>query len=330
MQSFSQCMQEWLYGENGYYRHALIGMQGDFYTAVNSSAFFGGTLAFYLLSLLENGRLSLPLSVVEIGAGEGLLLSDVVGFLKDLSQGVLEHIRFISVELLDRLVNLQKEKLAKRGVDLECVACLENLELSQSVFIYCNELWDSFPCEVIDNSKKLYISHSKPIWQNLSSEEMYQIKAFYPAIKSDCLPLSWGDYITSLCNQLRGKKWIMVSFDYGQYGSYGGISLRGYRKHQVLSFQEILDNLQGYYQKIDLTYDVDFKLLETLFLAQGAHTLFYGTQSTTLLKMGLASLLELFHASAPFTTYQRESIKARALINPEGFGERFKGLIVGN
>ncbi|WP_163532371.1 SAM-dependent methyltransferase [Helicobacter suis] len=329
MQSFSQCMQEWLYGENGYYRHALIGMQGDFYTAVNSSAFFGGTLAFYLLSLLENGRLSLPLSVVEIGAGEGRLLSDVVGFLKDLSQGVLEHMRFISVEPLDSLAILQKERLAKRGVDLKCVAYLEDLNLSASVFIYCNELWDSFPCEVIDNSKKLYISHFKPTWQNLSSKQMHQIKAFYPTIKSDCLPL-WEDYITNLCNQLRGKKWIMVSFDYGQYGGYGGISLRGYTKHQVLSFEDILDNLQGYYQQIDLTYDVDFKLLETLFLAQGAHTLFYGTQSATLLKMGLASLLELFHASAPFTTYQREIIKARVLISPEGFGERFKGLIMGN
>ncbi|BDR27345.1 SAM-dependent methyltransferase [Helicobacter suis] len=330
MQSFSQCMQEWLYGENGYYRHALIGMQGDFYTAVNSSAFFGGTLAFYLLSLLENGWLSLPLSVVEIGAGEGLLLSDVVGFLKDLSQGVLEHIRFISVEPLDRLVNLQKEKLAKRGVDLECRCdraqpSIRALRLGEiDVLIGINLLREGLDLPevslvaILDADKEGFLRSNMALIQTMgrAARHIHGRVIFY------------ADKITPSMQE--AKKWIMVSFDYGQYGSYGGISLRrGVNRPLEAELKEI-ELSKPSKKNLNKMPKVDFKLLETLFLAQGAHTLFYGTQSTTLLKMGLASLLELFHASAPFTTYQRESIKARALINPEGFGERFKGLIVGN
>lgn len=43
---FSRYMHEWLYGEDGYYtHHRIIGKEGDFYTAVSTSMFFGGSIA---------------------------------------------------------------------------------------------------------------------------------------------------------------------------------------------------------------------------------------------------------------------------------------------
>ncbi|BEG56718.1 hypothetical protein NHP21005_04060 [Helicobacter sp. NHP21005] len=120
---------------------------------------------------------------------------------------------------------------------------------------------------------------------------------------------------------------MFASFDYGQYG-FEPMSLRGYKAHQVLGLEDILSDLRGLYQQIDLTYDIDFKLLEGLFKAQGACLVFYGTQCATLLEMGFAKLLDLFAQNVPYATYQREAFKAHALISPEGLGERFKGLIV--
>lgn len=64
-------MQEWLYGEKGYYRKALIGQKGDFYTSVSVSKFFGGAVAFYIIKLLEEEKLFLPLKIVEIGSHHG-------------------------------------------------------------------------------------------------------------------------------------------------------------------------------------------------------------------------------------------------------------------
>lgn len=336
MQSFDAMMQEWLYGAKGYYRSAKIGMHGDFYTSVNASKFFGGTLAFYLLHLLESGRLCLPLSIVEIGAGNGRLLGDVVCFLRDLSQGVLEHTCFVSVEPLSELAALQKTHLKKMGVDLLCLESPLNLKpyLKTSAFVYCNELWDSFACQVCQNSQMLYIDSFKPVYKSLTKRiANFLLRTLEPkeiAGFKGCVPLSWERYIQDLSQSLQqSQRWVLISFDYGQYGKRGRIDLRGYQNHRVLNFDDILANLKNCYQKIDLTYDVDFELLEALFQTQGAHTLFYGTQSAALVKMGLIQLLELFEKHTPFALYSREALKARALISPEGFGERFKGLVVG-
>ncbi|TSA86027.1 SAM-dependent methyltransferase [Helicobacter mehlei] len=337
MQTFSTLMQEWLYGDQGYYRTAKIGTQGDFYTSVNASRCFGGTLAFYLLSLLEQGVLDLPLSVVEIGAGEGYLLQDVVLFLRDLSCGVLEHTAFLSVEPLNALATLQQQRLQKIQTNLIGVPSLEALRphLRKSTFVYCNELWDSFPCQVCQDSQMLYVDSFKPIWRPLSQEVLDFLSHTHPPEKiahfKGCVPLTWEDYVKDLIPSLQqSQKWVLVGFDYGQYGARGGVDLRAYTQHRVLDFADILANLEGYYQQVDLTYDIDFQLLETLFHKQGAHTLFYGTQSAALIKMGLTRLLELLEQNTPFTLYSKEALKARSLISPEGFGERFKGLILGS
>ena len=43
---FSKYMNEWLYDKDGYYASfRAIGKGGDFYTAVSSSMFFGGSIA---------------------------------------------------------------------------------------------------------------------------------------------------------------------------------------------------------------------------------------------------------------------------------------------
>ncbi|CRF41096.1 SAM-dependent methyltransferase [Helicobacter ailurogastricus] len=327
--SFAPFMHAWLYGKGGYYRRAHIGTKGDFYTSVGTSGFLGGTLAFYLLHLLESGELALPLNVVEIGAGSGRLMADLVRFLKDLSVGVLEGVRFVCVEPLNELATLQKARLGKEGINLEHVKNIGGLKGLQNAFLYCNELWDSFACELVQGGQILSVQNFRPVWRGLEDGELKRLEGFYPT--GGCVPFAWEAFVAHLCQSLKGASWRLVSFDYGQYGfeSNASLSLRGYRAHKVLGLEEILSDLKGLYQQIDLTYDIDFALLEHLFKAQGAHSVFYGTQCATLLEMGFATLLDLFAESVPYPIYQKEAFKAHALISPEGLGERFKGLIVG-
>ena len=64
---FSEYMGEWLYGENGYYSsYKEIGKGGDFYTAVSTSKFFGGTIAKHIISLVDEGFLSKDGVICEI------------------------------------------------------------------------------------------------------------------------------------------------------------------------------------------------------------------------------------------------------------------------
>ena len=82
MQSFGEFMQKWLYGESGYYRNLHIGKEGDFYTSVSVSEFFGYTLGYYLQEQLNSVQ-NQKIAIVEIGAERGNLISDIAFFLKE-------------------------------------------------------------------------------------------------------------------------------------------------------------------------------------------------------------------------------------------------------
>jgi SAM-dependent MidA family methyltransferase len=92
-------MHEWLYGNEGYYtKERTIGKEGDFYTAVSTSMFFGGAIAKRLLSTIESGFLSSSCHVVEIGAHKGYLLADMIQFIYTLKPALLSSLKFVIVE----------------------------------------------------------------------------------------------------------------------------------------------------------------------------------------------------------------------------------------
>lgn len=49
LRSFGEFMQEWLYGEEGYYRKVRVGKVGDFYTNVSVGKFLDSHLDFICL-----------------------------------------------------------------------------------------------------------------------------------------------------------------------------------------------------------------------------------------------------------------------------------------
>ncbi|WP_369805688.1 SAM-dependent methyltransferase [Sulfurospirillum diekertiae] len=106
---FSAYMQEWLYGNEGYYRNVrTIGKEGDFYTAVSTSMFFGGSIAKRLISTIESGFLTSSCTVVEIGAHKGYLLADMIQFIYTLNPELLQTLTFVIVEPFSANQAMQK------------------------------------------------------------------------------------------------------------------------------------------------------------------------------------------------------------------------------
>ena len=115
---FSEYMNEWLYGKNGYYSNFKdIGKEGDFYTAVSTSAFFGASIANYLYKLIKNKYLSKNVALVEIGAHQGYLLGDMIRWLYTQDESLLNSMRFIIIERQDLVIKAQKEYFAKNFGD---------------------------------------------------------------------------------------------------------------------------------------------------------------------------------------------------------------------
>ncbi len=434
-------------GFKGYYHSADIGKEGDFYTAVSVSRFFGASIARYVLDMLERDELTLPLYVVEIGAHEGRLISDIYEFLGALSEGVVEHCEFVIIEPLAsmrarQLANISakghKIRVAERLKDVvsggkiasanDVCACGAGGAANASIFFVSNELFDAFACELVRGDKVAFVrresvgesigvreskstpessAESKNVFQAKSSaesardtiiwrtiDEIEKIEALnkvdsalatkkaeskvldsgilgYSTLASSIsdpsaldsiisdsvttraqtasqkareildfarahsidegeIPLGWRDFVDEICAfASQFLAWRFLSFDYGDFGARGRLTLRGYSRHQALDFGDISENLGALFGKVDLTYDVDFRLLCALFEARGAKAILQGRLDALLIDFGITELLESYRQYADSRSYAYEARRALSLIGGS-LGERFVGICFGS
>lgn len=358
--SFGEFMQESLYGDTGKEQKTLasssitpqetqkgyyanphrVGKQGDFYTSVSVSRFFGGAIAQYILDLLEDSHLTLPLTIVEIGADKGYLLSDIAQFLDALSFNVLPQCQFCTIEPFLTLQEAQHSRFSTLKLSQNTTfkihhhldALLNNSSIKQRSLIFVsNELFDSFKCEIITPTQMLYIQREKNQWHGIWNHTPQDIiqKAQDYGISSGVLPF-WEDFITHIATISQSYKIAyFLSFDYGNFSDTFGDArdVRFYASHQVENLDHFLKqngNFQTLYQKTDITYNVNFSLLSSLFEKHHFTRIFQDTQAQILIqKMRLFNLLESFKESMTNEQYIREINKVKTLILT--MGEKFKG-----
>ena len=331
MLPFSQFMSQSLYGENGYYTDSSkVSKAGDFYTSVSVSKFFGGSIASYILSLLESNALSLPLRIVEIGADKGYLLGDIALFLDALGE-VLPQCEFIIIEPLSTLAQAQKAYLG--GLKFSCVLDFKIVES-----------FEALPQS--KDSSLFIISNESLCAKNLSALLPRQSLEILDKLK--CNPLEfrgvlpqWQDFICNLSRFAKAhKNSHFVSFDYGRenlsqtqnpnakYYNPLHTSPRFYKSHQVLSLKDFLEqdgDFHTLYQNADITYDVDFTLLDSLLCENGFQKIFCDTQAKVLIeKMQILELLQTFSQQCGYNTYLKEIHKLKTLLH--ALGERFLGI----
>ncbi len=332
MAKFSHFMQEWLYGEGGYYRkHIEIGKKGDFYTAVSSSMFFGGCIAKRLISVIENGFLSSTCSIVEIGAHKGYLLSDMIQFIYTLQPELLETLRFVIVEPFEenRMAQLEyfKESFGG-GINLTHVENLKELNIKEAFFI-ANEIFDAFACEVVKDEKMLAVEDDE--LKFVEMDEKTKLLSEYYNINKGEIPIGYEEFASDMFKS--AEKYEFVTFDYGDKYARDDFSLRVYDKHKVYPFfsltnfakdGEIDKNYKDLFKISDITYDVNFDYLIKAYEKSGARLELFSSQFSALMGFGLAELLELLQNNTTQEAYKKEIDKVKILIDPSMMGERFK------
>ena len=335
---FSEYMDDWLYGNDGYYTKFIeIGKDGDFYTAVSSSMFFGGSIANRLIQVIDEGYLSSETLVVEVGAHKGYMLADIVQFVYTLRPELLESLRFGIVEPQYENYLMQVEYF-KEGfgdvVKLEHFKSLDKVNENEA-FVVANEIFDAFSCEVVKDGKMLYVDDKK-VYFDTQTPKIAKI-CEDRGIKSGEIGLGYESFANSLSSAF--TKYEFVTFDYGDLTRRDDMSLRIYHKHKSYPFfaftdfvtvekEQIKDvTLDELFKKSDITYDVDFQYLIDEFEKSGAKCLWYKTQLSALIEFGITDLLEMLAKNSDEKTYISELNRAKVLINPTFMGERFKCVI---
>lgn len=332
MQEFSRYFHQWLYGKEGYYsRYKTIGKGGDFYTAVSTSIFFGGSIAKKIVDEVEKGNLLENSTIVEIGAHHGYLLSDIIQFIYTLKPELLKTLKFAIVERFEHLQKAQKEYFkASFGDEIELVHYNDISDLRlDSAFVVANEIFDAFTCELIYTkegviNQAFVDDEQKIVFKPTNDPKIVDFCTKYSLNKGE-YPLSYDEFAKTLKQNI--KSFHFCTFDYGDIYTRNDFSARIYSKHKVYPLFEEGLNLKELYQKSDITYDVPFAYLIDCFKDQGCKVEFR-TQLQTLISFGIIDLLEILKANSSEEHYLKELGRVKTLLEPTGMGDRFKSIYV--
>jgi SAM-dependent MidA family methyltransferase len=331
-------MQDWLYAKDGYYASfRAIGKGGDFYTAVSSSIFFGGSIAKRFIDIVEEGFLPDDTTIVEVGAHQGYMLADIVQFIYTIKPKLLDTISFVIIEPQRENIEAQIKYFKESFGDvvrLKHYDSFDDVKLD-SAYVVANEIFDAFSCEVIKDDKMLYIKDDELYFDEMDEKTKNICKRY--GIKRAEVGVGYEEFAKSMADAI--KKFEFVTFDYGDKVKREDYSLRVYHKHQSYPFFALTPfvdieqekpkdlDLASLYKKSDITYDVNFTHLIDAFGESGVECLSYKTQMAMLVEFGVIELLDMLLKNSDEKTYNAEMNRLKVLIDPAFMGERFKGII---
>jgi SAM-dependent MidA family methyltransferase len=320
---FSEYMNQWLYGNEGYYAsYRPIGKRGDFFTAVSTSKFFGGTIAKHIIARIDEGFLAPNTLICEIGAHHGYLLADIIEFVHTLRPQLLKTLRFGIVERFAPLRAAQKNYFDEsfgNAVTLEHYNDLSELD-EKCIFFIANEIFDAFGCELFYKGKIGRVENHNVIFD----EESPEVQVLAERYKQDRGEIAVGYESFAEAMKNSSKRFEFMSFDYGELEARSDFSIRVYQDHQVFPLFDEKLNLADAYATSDITYDVNFTHVKEAFEAQGVVYAQFATQLVALVEMGILDLLATLREKASEAIYIQELEKVKVLITPSLMGERFK------
>ena len=335
---FSEYMQSWLYDKEGYYaKFRSIGKAGDFYTAVSSSMFFGGSIAKRFVDIVEEGYLPKDTTIVEVGAHQGYMLADIIQFIYTLKPELLKTISFLILEPQEenRVAQLAYFQDAfGELVQIKHVDTFDDVSL-ESAFIVANEIFDAFACELVRGDEMLFMKEGKATFLAQDAQTKAHCQKY--GLKKGEVSVGFESFASAMAKAV--KKFEFVSFDYGDKELRTDYSIRIYHKHKSYPFFALTEfveeesekpkgvHLESLYQSSDITYDVNFTHLIDAFAQAGISCEHYKTQLAMLVEFGIIELLDTLQKNVDEKTYQSEMNRAKVLIDPSFMGERFKGVV---
>lgn len=127
--------------KDGYYAtRPAIGAEGDFITAPMVSQMFGEMIGVWVAQVWRNMGSPSPFRLVEIGGGDGTLMSDIRRVMTHVP-GLTEAARIIMVEPSTPLRSAQAERLPEAAF----VSTVEDIPADLPLIIIANEVLDCLP-----------------------------------------------------------------------------------------------------------------------------------------------------------------------------------------
>jgi SAM-dependent MidA family methyltransferase len=337
--TFATYMELVLYApEVGYYARTpdRIGSRGDFFTSPHLGVDFGEMLAIQLAEMWELLDRPQPFTVVEMGAGQGLLAKDILHYWQQQYPELL--VDYVIVETSAAMRRCQQQVLVNQPV-----RWLEWADLAPESITGClfsNELIDALPVHqvVVKDGvlQEVYVSidHDNQFQEILGTPSTPRLLEYFEQAEIPILSYADGyrtevnlaaiDWLQTVGSKL--NKGYLLSIDYG------------YTSQRYYNPQRSQGTLQCYYQhryhsnpylhigQQDLTAHVDFTSLIRQGNLLGLQELGFTKQGMFLMALGLADRI-----AEQGTLERRQAL--HQLIDPiglGGFGVLLQGKNAGN
>lgn len=301
----------------GYYSQdrKRFGKKGDFFTNAQVGTLFGKMLGKKFSQIWSHGPMPEKWAIIEMGAGEGQLMKGLISYFHEMGIGQVD---FYVIEHYTDSIEINQAKK---------VHTLSEIPRYPFAILYSNELVDAFPVyRVQKKNGKLREIHVQWNPQKSRFQEVLRTK-ITPELKE------FASYYESklmegqICEvNLDARQWLkeidewlnqgyLFTIDYGGETEenlfYREGTLRYFQKHQMVK------NSYDQPGHVDITSNVDFRLLRTWGGELGFKTDFYGTQTAFLLSIDFA----------PLVTNLQSQKELKQLFHPDGMGEVFKVLV---
>jgi SAM-dependent MidA family methyltransferase len=315
--------------------HERIGWSGDFYTSSDVHPILGRAIAVQARQMDEILGRPTPFTIVEMGAGKGLLARDCLAAIHAKQDDFTSRVRYVLIERSPAMQALQRQYLAPWLNKPGLVTWIEGLEAlaPQSVagLFFSNELVDAFPVHriqvVASQVKELFVDYRdglfedsiKPLSNPALERHLQRLNPTWPdgyRTEVNLQALEWMEQVAQ-----RIDRGFVLTIDYGHTAQdlYGPDRKDG---TFLCYYQQLTGDVP--YVRIgeqDMTAHVDFTSLATVGAATGLNVTGFTNQMSFLMGLGVDDMIgQLDPESSEFGA-------AIHLLKPDGMGRTFKILV---
>lgn len=353
--TFAEFMDWALYHPDyGYYstKQEEGGIQGDFFTSPHLGADFGELLAEQFVQMWQILDRPNPFTLVEMGAGQGLLVQDIVRYLHRHHFECFAALEYIVIEKSAGLIAAQQERLKSLTQSWKRLHWRTWDEISSHSIVGCcfsNELVDAFPVHLVTlqngTLQEVYVTidvepeNAKLETQNLKLKEVIgdvstsKLTKYFEVngivLHADRYPEGYRTEVN-----LAALHWLHTVADRLQRGYLLTIDY-GYAANRYYSPTRSQGTLQCYFQhshhsdpyvaigRQDITAHVDFTALEKQGERYGLRPVGFTQQGLFLMALGLGDRVAAL--SQPDSDLSVQEVLQRretlhALFDPMGLG----------
>jgi len=336
--------------QHGYYATAptKIGATGDFFTSPHLAADFGELIATQFVQMWHLLGKPDRFTLVEMGAGQGLLAADVLRYLQHQHPELIPHLEYIIIERGQALIQEQHQRLQPlltAGISLSWRTFEELSPNSITGCFFSNELVDALPVHLVvaqaGQLKEVYVTVPEgdrtepPFVEAIDKLSTPELATYFERIGIDitCSPypddyrtevnLAALDWLSQVASRLHQGYVLTIDYGYSAERYYNPMrstgTLQCYYRHRHH------DNPYLYVGQQDITAHVDFTSLQKYGEQCGLHTVGFTKQGLFLMSLGLGDRIAAVSQTIASDLDSMNSVLRRrealqTLINPMGLG----------